>query len=236
MHQTTKMMSMVKMAGFVLGAALLAQTGAVSAKADAEIVGGSRDDGTTSTRPGSRSGPGYVRVRSISYAGSGCPAGSVSTNVSPDGGSFSLMWDQFDAEAGPGVALSAGRKNCQLALDLDFPSGWSYAVKSVDHRGFVSLESGTTATLTTGYYFQGQATTARLSTSFYGPASKDYLVRDTLGSTAQVWSPCGSPRALNINVQARVSSTSRAGSGLITLESPVGGTLGGMTLEWQRCR
>lgn len=207
------------------------------AAADVSIIGAGRDDGNPPPPPPQSSFPNYVRVRSVSYAGSGCPAGSVSTNISPDYGSFSILWDSFIAETGPGIPLSASRKNCQLAIDLDFPQGWSYTVADVEYRGYVSLDRGVDATQSTAYYFQGQTSTARLSTTMRGPMSRDYVVRDTLGLSAQVWSPCGMQRALNINVQARVSNMGNSrGNGLITVESPVGSTLGGLRLQWRRCR
>src|SRR5262245_51642085 len=75
-----------------------------------------------------------VKIHGISYAGSGCPAGSVSQMVSPDAEAFTLLFDSYIAEAGPGVSLANGRKNCQIAVDLRFPSGWSYTIFDVDYR------------------------------------------------------------------------------------------------------
>lgn len=183
--------------------------------------------------------PPYVRVRSISYAGTGCPAGSVSQNVSSDNQAFTLLFDQFVAEIGPGIPLSKNRKNCQIAVDLDFPSGWSYSVATLDYRGFVSLEAGARAEQSAAYYFQGQAATARLSTPMYGPVNRDFQIRDTLGVAAAVYSPCGLQRALNINTQLRLVANPGA-SGYIANDSIDGQfqthTLYRYGLTWQRCR
>lgn len=179
--------------------------------------------------------PSFVRLRSINYAGSGCPAGSISANVSPDSRALSLTMDEFVAEVGPGVPLSAGRRNCQLSIDLSYPSGWSYAVLRTQRRGYVNLEPGVTATQTSSFYFQGQSRSARLSTSFTGPTSRDYIIADTLDSSAQVWSPCSSSRALNVNIQTMLRATMRNARGIITLEAPIDGTLGSLALQWRRC-
>lgn len=180
--------------------------------------------------------PAYVRIRSINYAGTGCPAGSVSQNVSPDLQAFTLLFDEFVAEVGPGVSLGKGRRNCQIAVDLDFPSGWSYSVATLDYRGYVNLESGVVADQSAAYYFQGQGATARLNTPMYGPVSRDYQIRDTLGLAAQVWAPCGMQRALNINTQIRLSAQPGR-RGLITTDSIDGQmkTLYRYGLTWQRC-
>ncbi len=181
--------------------------------------------------------PGYARIRSISYAGSGCPAGTVSQNVAPDLQAFTLIFDSFLAEKGPGIPLSQSRKNCQVALDVDFPSGWSYTVMTVDYRGYVALDAGVRGTQKSTYYFQGQSRQAPLSTVMTGPRSGDYQIRDTLGLSAVVWSPCGAQRALNINAQVRVEGgTSRNAQGMITLDSIDGQLKHVYGIRWQRCR
>lgn len=181
--------------------------------------------------------PDYVYVRSISYAGSGCPAGSVAQNVAPDLQAFTLLFDSYIAEAGPGVSAREKRKNCQINIDLAFPQGWSYSIFTVDYRGYVSLEPRTTAMQKSSYYFQGNRATANLQTTMKGPVDKDYQIRDTLGLSAMVWSPCGASRSLNINSQIRVDNTrNRRGFGLITLDSIDGQVEHVYGIKWKRCR
>lgn len=180
--------------------------------------------------------PEYVRVRSITYAGTGCPAGTVMQNISPDYQAFTLEFDSFNAESGPGLSLSRSRKNCSIVLSLDHPAGWSYTVDTVDYRGYVSLDSNVQATQKSSYYFQGQSATASLQTSFTGPISRDYQVRDVLGLNAQVWSPCGASRALILNAQVRTdNSRSRNGRGLLTIDSIFAYSTYRYGIRWRRC-
>lgn len=179
--------------------------------------------------------PGYAHVRSISYAGSGCPAHSVAQNVSPDLRAFTLLFDDFVAEVGPGIPLSQGRKNCQILVDLDFPSGWSFSILDVDYRGYANLDSGVTGLQQSAYYFTGQGNTGRLSTTFSGPLSRDYQVRDTLGLSATVWSPCGAQRALNINTQVRLTTNNRNKRGILTTDSIDAQITQIYGLQWRRC-
>lgn len=183
--------------------------------------------------------PNHVRLRSLSYAGSACPAGSVSARISAGRDAFDIIADGFVAEVGPGVPFSAKRKNCQLIIDLDYPSGWSYAVHSFEHRGYASLDRGVKATLQASLYFQGQASTATAKTVLTGPLDRDFVVRDSLGANAQVWSPCGAQRALNINSQIVLSNSANTrGFGLVTIDTgadaPSG--LGKLYITWKRCR
>jgi hypothetical protein len=181
--------------------------------------------------------PDWVRIRSISWAGSGCPAGSVAENLAPDFQAFTLVFDSYVAEIGPQLPLSLSRRNCQILIDLDFPQGWSYSVFNVDYRGFINLEPGVWGVQQSAYYFQGEFRTARLHTTLYGPSVSDYQIRDSLGLDALVWAPCGAHRALNINSAARVvnGSGDLDARGLLTTDSIDGKVTHIYGLQWRRC-
>ena len=181
--------------------------------------------------------PEYVRVRSVNYGGSGCPAGSVAINVTPDFSTFSMFWDSFIAEVGPGLPAFAKRKNCAVSIDLDFPQGWSYSVFSSSLRGYASLERGVDAVIQTSYYFQGSSATASLRTNLTGPYDSYFKVRDTLGATELVWSPCGMSRALTVNFSVSLNNMrNRSGSGLIAVDPIDGDMRRTIDLQWRRCR
>lgn len=175
-----------------------------------------------------------VKVAGISYAGSGCPAGSVAQSLSADAKAFTLLFDSYVAEAGPGVALSNGRKNCQIAVDLRYPQGWSYTIFDVDYRGYAKLDPGTVGTQKTTYYFQGAASQASLQTNYSGPKDADYHIRDSLGINALVWSPCGATRAVNMNTQVRVTA-SGSRRALMTIDSIDGQLKHVYGIQWRRC-
>lgn len=181
--------------------------------------------------------PPSVRIRSISWAGSGCPAGTVAANVAPDLTAFTLLFDSYVADLGPGLSLSRSRKNCQILVDLDFPQGWSYSVFSVDYRGFANLQRGVSGIQQSLYYFQGELRTGRLQTILNGPWVGDYQIRDVLGLEALVWSPCGAQRALNINSSIRLENRSGGSSaqGLLTTDSIDGTVKLIYGLQWRRC-
>ena len=180
--------------------------------------------------------PSHVTIDSISYAGSGCPAGSVAENLSDDYTAFTLLFDDYIAEIGPGVSRRENHKNCQINIDLSFPQGWSFTVADVDYRGYVSLDRGVTATQQSRYYFQGSRASATLRSNYHGAIDEDYEIRDTLGLSALVWSPCGANRSLNINSQIRLRTRNRRATGLITLDSVDGQLTHVYGIKWRRCR
>src|SRR5262245_20509070 len=76
--------------------------------------------------------PAHVILRSISYAGSGCPAGSIEADVPTRGDVLSLLFSEtMVAGAGPGVPFTQRRKNCQVLLSLAHEPGWQYSVDYV---------------------------------------------------------------------------------------------------------
>ena len=179
--------------------------------------------------------PSQVYIRGIVHAGTGCPVGTVAGNVSPDAQAFTLIFDEFLAEAGPGISLSRSRAFCQLNLDLHIPNGWSYTVFKVDYRGFAALDPGTIGTQTASYYFQGDSHTVTLRSNIRGGYNRDYLITDRLGISAVVWSPCGIERALNIKAQVAVQAgfNQRA---LMTVDSIDGDFKQIYGVMWRHCR
>ena len=150
---------------------------------------------------------------------------------------FTLLFDEYVVEAGPGVSRREGRKACQINVDMQFPQGWSYSIMDVDYRGYVSLDRGVTGVAQSDYYFQGQRGSARLSTTFRGPIDQDYEYRDSLGISAVVWSPCGASRSLNMKTQIRVDNNrARRGTGLLTVDSVDGQLEQVYGIQWRRCR
>jgi hypothetical protein len=179
--------------------------------------------------------PSGVSIRKLSFAGSGCPAGTISGKLASGFNAFTLFFSDFVAEVGPGIPVSQKRKNCMLSVDLSVPPGWSYSIAEVEYKGYVDLDRGVTAKQTSSYYFQGDLSTARLGTTMTGPKAATYRIKDILGIEAMVWSPCGATRALNINAQVLLNSSNRSAYGMISLDRIRGSVEQIYGLRWKRC-
>ena len=159
-----------------------------------------------------------VTIGQITYGGTGCPQGTVSTLLSSDRTAFTLLFDSYVATAGPLVAITESRKACQIAAQINVPNGWSYSVGTIDYRGYVQVPQGGLAVQSATYYFQGMSQQTVSRTSFTGPADRDYLVRDVIPLESIVWSQCNANIPVNIKtaVQLRVPTGK---SGIITTDS-----------------
>jgi len=139
------------------------------------------------------------------YGGSGCPAGSVSTTLSPDFKTLSLIFDQYEVAAGGTTGRSYDRKSCNVAIPVHVPNGYSISVFSVDYRGFNHLPSGATSQFNVEYFFAGGRGPS-FRRSFRGVLESDYFINNQLSAESLVWSPCGVDVNLRTNASLRVNT------------------------------
>ncbi len=156
-----------------------------------------------------------VSLGQPSYGGSGCPAGSASASVSPDGSALSILFDSYAVEAG-GSNPRVARKSCNLSIPVKVPNGMSVSLISADYRGFADLPAGTEARLDTEYFFGGSRGPA-YSQKFNGRFSNTYLKRHQMAAVANVWSACGADVNLRVNSGMTVRSNGEAA--LATVDS-----------------
>jgi hypothetical protein len=154
-----------------------------------------------------------------STGGNGCPQGSVSANLSPDNQQLSILFDQFLAEAGPGIGRTIDRKSCNISIPITVPGGYSVSIVQVDYRGFVGLPSrSATARFSAEYFFAGMRGPL-LQRSFVGSQNTDYLVDNRLAVSAMVWSACGAQTNLRINASMMLSNSDRSRDAIATVDS-----------------
>ncbi len=175
-----------------------------------------------------------VRLGQPEYGGTGCPAGSASVALSPDSKAISILFDQYVVEAGG--AKSFDRKNCNIAIPVHVPSGYSVSVMAIDYRGFVGLPAGARASLNVNYFLAGQGRGINTSKSFFGASSSNYVKSDQLGIEAIVWSGCGADTILRANTSMLVQSNQRKEQAMATVDSA--DIEAGLVyhIQWRQCR
>lgn len=182
--------------------------------------------------------PGEKMVIGVVAAnGSGCPADTASITVSPDNTAFTVIYSQFTAMSGAGSKPTDFRKNCQLALNVRVPQGYTYAIAGADYRGFAHLERGATGSESANYYFQGEPQTTRIRHDFAGPADGDWQRSDKVGIASLSFLPCGEMRYLNVNTELRVNQ-GRAGArttNFMTMDSTDVGVDTVYHVAWRKC-
>jgi hypothetical protein len=176
--------------------------------------------------------PTRLTVEVVSANGSGCPSGSTHVSASPGGKSFKVSYSQFTASAGPGAAAIDFRKNCQLALDVSGPKGWTWAITRVVNSGSANLQSGATGVQATSYYWSGDSRTGRVSHPFTGPVGGEWQRTKKIAKKQLMYLPCGQDRYLNVNLELRVSAGSATGHNSLTMDSTSGSAF---HIAWRKC-
>lgn len=194
--------------------------------------------------------PPGVQVRSVQAVGSGCPQGSYSAMISPDGSAFSLLLDQYVAESTRQMTLS--RKNCQLKVDFAVPAGWQFSVLSADYRGFANVEGGSVATHQAIYSFDGArppnerpgfqdgSNYSFKAQDFNGPYQNNYYIHNEIDPRLAPWSPCMGTANQSLYVAtfltARSLNPRSPSSAMITLDTIDGQVQSqNFRLSWRTC-
>lgn len=152
------------------------------------------------------------------YAGSGCPAGSVSATLSPDKKALSILFDEFLLEAGPSIGKTMDRKNCNIAIPVHVPNGFSVSVLAVDYRGYNYLPRTAQSQFSTEYFFAGQRG-PKFTKTFRGQLDSDYILSNTLHVVGNVWSECGEDVNLRISSSMRLMNRNRLEDAISTVDS-----------------
>jgi hypothetical protein len=167
---------------------------------------------------------------SVTANGTGCPAGTWETVISPDGKAFTTKFNAYEAKVDASSTIAV--KNCQVTVKLHSPRGQSYRVKKFAFDGHAFLEEGVKARYIAQYYFQGNPVASeQIRVDLAGPVDERYVFEDTLHTTASaVWSPCSVDRNLNINTTLRLQSGDTKKTGRVKVDNVLG-----LELEWRAC-
>lgn len=149
-------------------------------------------------------GPDQITVELVTINGSGCPRNTATVAVSPDHEAFTVAYNEYLVQTGPGISPIEARKNCQLSVKVHVPNGITFAIAQADYRGFADLGRGARLLQKASYYFQGHSETLPVDHWINGAKYDNWQATDVTPVAALVYRPCGENRLLNINTELRV--------------------------------
>lgn len=181
-----------------------------------------------------------LQMLAPTYGGTGCPQGSVSATLSPDGTSLSLLFDSYIAEAGGSTPEHRAERNCQIQIPFSVPAGYAVQIVKMDYRGFASVPSGARSAFGANFRFleiDGRETKlrrVRRSSVLIGPKQENFILSSIVRGPE--FSPCGKDFILAAESMLRVRSN-RVGEGaLATIDSlDAAQTPVIYSLRWKRC-
>jgi hypothetical protein len=200
-------------------------------------------------------GPNGIYTTIVKANGSGCPKGSWTAGISPDGQTFTITFSQYETRVSPGQAQDV--RDCQLDVSLIGTSPLTFAVGALYYQGYVALDRpGMEATQSAEYSFGPAGLIAglipgnaggiagaiagaisggvRSQNAMAGPTDRSFTYADTVNIGK--WSDCAPFTNLHINTQLTLQNDgARSGSGYLN-NATVDGTLSfAWKLNWKNC-
>ncbi len=190
-----------------------------------------------------------LSVGQATYAGPGCPTGTMNVAFAPDNLSFSILFDQFVAEAGSGTNQKRDRMACTAVIPFEIPEGMQMEVTRVDFRGFVGIPQGGNAVLHSIFNFteRGERRDGsgpdrdriNIRYRFEGPMAENYEISTGAmtdkGMTQSEVSPCGGRTRLRIANQLVVKSGRSNETATATIDSIDGSSNAVYYVNWKKC-
>lgn len=177
--------------------------------------------------------PEQITLEVLAANGSGCPDGTVKVAGNSDRTGFRLTYRDFVAEAGGSAAVPDGRKNCQVAVRVDVPNGWTFAIAKAEYRGRARLDSGATGLHRTNYYFQGSSDNNYSDLPLTGPLNAWWTNTD--GALILAYARCDVQRVLNINTELRVYEGTSNKKSSVSMRSSEGDVDTLFNFAWKKC-
>ncbi|GAA3739932.1 hypothetical protein HDA32_002705 [Spinactinospora alkalitolerans] len=177
--------------------------------------------------------PGGITIDLVTINGSGCAPGTAAVSVAPDNTAFTVTYSEYLAQAGGNSSPIDSRKNCQLAVRVNVPQGYTYAIARADYRGYADLADGATGTQKASYYFQGMEQTIPVMHELNGPHANNWQFSDEAG--LYVYAPCDAIRNFNINTELRVDAGDSDETSFMTMDSTDGSISTTYQFSWKQC-
>ncbi|GBG66716.1 hypothetical protein CBR_g68700 [Chara braunii] len=175
--------------------------------------------------------PGTVTIDGVSYAGDGCPSGSVAYSVSDDFQALTVMYSSYTATTDQGLLNT--RKRCTLTIKLNYPPGFFYTLGTVTVRGYTKLDAKVKGTVRVTYHVSGRVGSGAATYNFYGPTEENFERTESFANG--VSSECGRVRDLNIVTEGRVHPGKPPKTGIITVDSTDLKLTEIYSIKWNKC-
>ncbi len=157
----------------------------------------------------------------LAQSSNGCPDGSYSIVITPDGTTLSIFFDQFTVERSAVSGREKQMKVCRISAPLKLPANYSIGVYKVDYRGFAKLAAKQESELDV-QYFLGPHDNAHgrvFKRKIKGPHEGDYLFTETIGAGQMKRVGCGADAMLNVGITLSLDASLQSGVSMASLDT-----------------
>lgn len=169
----------------------------------------------------------------------GCPDGSYSLVLAPDGTTLSILFDKFSVESSPTSSVAVQTKVCRISAPLKLPANHSIGVYKVDYRGFAKLAPKQETELDVKYFLgphnnpHGRVFKRKIKGAHEG----DYFFTETIGAGQMKRVGCGDAAMLNVAITLNLVGDRGAGEAMASLDTTDAAKGGAMVyhLDLKQC-
>ena len=177
--------------------------------------------------------PAGVTIEDARIIGTGCDVSDTASILSGDRQAITLVFNNLFAELD---GRRTTRKYCRSILNVRKPKGWTFDLVNTAYRGFITLDTGVTASHST-FYDVGRKRNEFIRADFQGDVFEDFERFDSINPAPNL-SLCNvtSERLIIHNVLSMTART-RGGTGFMTIDSQDSEVAGQFTygLRWTKC-
>lgn len=162
-----------------------------------------------------------VSLPTFAQVSNGCPEGSYSIVMSPDGTTLSILFDQFTVDSSAIATGATPRKVCRISSPLTLPANYSVGVYKVDYRGFAKLTAKQGAELDIQYFLgpHGNENGRVFKRKIKGPHESDYVFTETIGEGQMKRVGCGASAMLNLSITLSLDGYLGVGAAMASLDT-----------------
>jgi hypothetical protein len=168
--------------------------------------------------------------------GAGCPEGTYSVVLTPDGGTLTILFSDFVVEADGAGGEAVDGETCRLHVPLELPPDTSVGVYKVDYRGFAALAQRQQFEISVAYGLNGHRDHT-YRRQIRGGHEGDFTFSQTIGAGLMRRVGCGEEAALDIEAVISVDTNGQPSLALAALDSLDGAPRGGLVyyLNFDKC-
>jgi len=175
----------------------------------------------------------------LAQGANGCPEGSYSIVVSPDGTAVSILFDQFTVQSGDPSLRGTQRKVCRISSPLTLPANYSIGVFKVDYRGFAKLAAKQESALEVQYFLgphDGQHGRV-FKRTLRGPREGDFTFTENIGAGQMKRAGCGTAAMLDVGITLSLDGDPPSGDAMASLDTTDAAPGGALVyhLDLRRC-
>ncbi|KAI8628753.1 hypothetical protein F5Y19DRAFT_112664 [Xylariaceae sp. FL1651] len=185
-----------------------------------------------------------INITSVTGSGTGCPQGTFTKDLSPDGTAITIGFDVFEVYIGPGTTIADRSKTCILSVTADYNSGHTFGVQGTTWHGYEFMSDKMTGSFISAYVFAGNTTTDTSPSTIAkasitgGQLSEVYTTHAANPESGVIWAPCSpDPGRVTLQVTSRIalSTQDTKPSGTIDDEPPLSLVAQQIHLGWKSC-